>query len=430
MAVCTQAVCQTDTIAYPYRYYFPPLSDALDHINIYNIPDTCRLQSANCLTAEILNINTSSHLWNNNIYIGSVAEQEMEVIGISIPAPLGGHYGENLWNSGYAWPWSIDPYSFRLAIPMSGTVTDIWESPLLNLPEDLVENRLIKCFFNWCAPNRYVYGSFMEIMLDTAYHFNEGDTVYISFGRKRNPTDSTGKAEYWQEIYTYYETHGYSSQPAASNWHLPGLLYAGYIDGEWMQGTFHAQPLIWAIVRFPDDTCPAPQELRATAIGEGTEFLQFDTMGNHAAWEISYGPSGTAPDDGTVVQTTIPQAVIGNLDPTTCYVAYCRARCDFARSEWSPWSDSLVFTPSLAGIDDAARPQLSLAPNPAHGKVRIACSHAMQAVTLIAADGTTALTLHPDATEATLDLHALPAGTYTVVAATAAGTAVRRLVRQ
>lgn len=423
MAVCTQAACQTDTIAYPYRYYFPPLSDVYTHLYV-NIPGECFLVGTDIMTQEELNIQKSSEIIeNSDIYIGSIAEREMEVIGVAIEGP------DILGNTLFGAHMFEGPGSVRLAVPGNGTAVDIWETAL-NIPDDLASDRILKALVTSHDPPFYSYGHITEIMFDTAYHFDEGDTIYITQCKLQPSPDNPDITKCIQRIPHWSEWHRGDTSPAASNWHLPGLLYAGYIDGEWMQGTFHGLPILWAIVRFPDDTCPAPQELRATAIGEGTEFLQFDTMGNHAAWEISYGPSGTAPDDGTVVQTTIPQAVIGNLDPTAHYVAYCRARCDFARSEWSPWSDSIGFTPSLAGIDDAARPQLFLAPNPAHGKVRIACSHAMQAVTLIAADGTNALTLHPDAAEATIDLHALPAGTYTIVAATAAGTAVRRLVRQ
>ncbi len=426
--IAAQALCQHDTIGSDYRFYYPPISDAINRFP-WNIPGVCHINGHGAfIPADIFQDQTFEIVSSSPVYIGFVADREMEIIGMSGYMNLEfDTYGNRHFFTGGAG--SFLPHLYELAIPCGDSIVTVRDSIIL--PSDWATgcNRILKGWLNGGLPEEHcaLYGDMLEILFNTPYQLHEGDTIFLGQEEVISMIDSTEKMPLRQYIPSMWETHGDFSSPATSDFHFREYLYMANFNGEWVHGTFHIMPFLWAIVRFPDDTCPAPQELRATAIGEGTEFLQFDTMGNHAAWEISYGPSGTAPDDGTVVQTTIPQAVIGNLDPTTRYVAYCRARCDFARSEWSPWSDSLVFTPSLTGIDDAARPQLSLAPNPAHGKVRIACSHAMQAVTLIAADGSTALTLHPDAAEATIDLHALPAGTYTVVAATAAGIATKKL---
>lgn len=409
--IAAQALCQYDTIGSDYRFYYPPISDVIVRNPDY-IPGVCRVDGCTWLLHDLFFDADVPDIHESPISIGFIADQEFDILGLSLWVAFSN-------NINIAWA----THFFQIGIPNGNGITNVRDT--MFAPEEFIINKTLRFYNNY--HNHAYYHGLMEFMFDSPYHVDEGDTIFIGHNALIPQQDNPDVLVPVQQIPAFYEMHGPSYAFATSDFHLPEYLYRTYYNGDWVSGTLHIGPLIWAIVRFPDDTCPAPQELRATAIGEGTEFLQFDTMGNHAAWEISYGPSGTAPDDGTVVQTTIPQAVIGNLDPTTRYVAYCRARCDFARSEWSPWSDSIGFTPSLASIDDAARPQLSLAPNPAHGKVRIACSHAMQAVTLIAADGSTALTLHPDAAEATIDLHALPAGTYTVVAATAAGIATKKL---
>ena len=423
LAVCTQAVCQNDTIAYPYPYYFPPFTDIFEYINTDYIPGYCVTDVvSDFLTADILGIQVPHNIvLSSEIYIGSVAERDMEIIGVAMPV-----IDRQSWNS--LWfrdDSSICPYSLRVAIPGNGTVVNIAEVPPHYL-QDLVANKWIMGFYHHTDFPRYLYGGVMEVMFDTAYHLNVGDTIYMSYGKMCPSRDNPDIMVYGQQDHLFYEMH--NGMVATSDWHTPELLFAGDFGGEWMQGTFHGEQLMWLIVRYDSDTCPAPRGLTATPLAEGTEFLQFDTMGNHAVWQVTYGPAGTLPDDCTVVQTTMPQAVVGNLDPSQRYVAYCRARCDFAVSEWSPWSDSTGFTPTAVGIADVAHPQLTLSPNPAHGKTSINCSHAIQCLLVVTVDGKTVLDLHPDATEAIIDLHHLSPGTYTVVAITTEGIATRALM--
>ena len=270
----------------------------------------------------------------------------------------------------------------------------------------------------------------MEWWFDSAFHVSMGDTFYMSAGVVLTHLSTPDTILFYDELVNGREFH---LNDDYSVLHLPEYLFTTYdvADNEWINGTINEIPLLWAIVQYPEDTCSVPQ-IYAERLSDNAVFVRWDNNANHAAAEFSFGPAGIAPEDGTITQSPIPQHVFGNLDPDQHYTVYARARCDFARSEWTDWSAPLdIHLASMAGIEGAAAsPDLILAPNPAADEARIACSHAMQSVTLFAADGTAVLAVRPDATETTIDLRQLPAGAYTVVVTTAAGNESSRIVKQ
>ena len=166
----------------------------------------------------------------------------------------------------------------------------------------------------------------------------------------------------------------------------------------------------------------------AERLSENVAFVRWNNNANHAAAEVSYGPSGIAPEDGTIISTPLPQCVLPGLEPDSHYTVYVRARCDFAQSEWTDWSEPLDIHLASLGVTAAAGPDITLAPNPAKDEVRIACSHTMQHISIFTSNGAVALTLTPSATEVTLDMRRMPYGTYTVAVSTEAGIATRQLV--
>ncbi len=185
---------------------------------------------------------------------------------------------------------------------------------------------------------------------------------------------------------------------------------------------------MWAIVRRDCDTCPQVQGLEYVKTGYNKAFFKWQNGTNHRDWQLSYGPAGTVPEDGTIVDCS--QRMTGNIefDPDSHYVAYVRARCRFARYEYGPWSAPLDFCLNGSGIDEAGATAITLTPNPAAERVTVA-AEGMESVELIGADGAV-LQRRECRNACTLDLRGLAAGVYMVRVGTARGTATKRLVVQ
>lgn len=71
---------------------------------------------------------------------------------------------------------------------------------------------------------------------------------------------------------------------------------------------------------------------------------------------------------------------------------------------------------------------LSVAPNPAHNRVRVSCEVPMSLIALLDATGRTVMTVPVNGTLADIDVSTLAAGTYYISASTDRGTATRKLV--
>ena len=429
------AVAQVDTIDFYYPYYYP----------CYQLPGICVYDSAAHCTMTFTSSGSSIILASfegcrkdgvldgilysdiRNAFVGCIADSDMDILGMAQPSSFTDELYPNLREDFFV-P-SVE-FIMALASGVAG-MPQIHRSYIFR-EEDVEAAKILTAYYNTSHiyERRYKFFDLMEFWFDSVYHVSAGDTFYMAIGYIDTIASTPDDTVIREHAVCLLEYHSQDYTPNPDVSHFPEFQYMANICGQWQSGTIHALPFLWAIVRFPGDTCPAPQELRATPIAEGTEFIQFDTMSNHTVWQVCYGPEGSSPNDGTIVETVIPQTVIGNLNPEQRYVAYCRARCDFAQSEWSPWSDSVGFRPTIAAIATAASLTLTLSPNPVGDEVRVACSHAMHSVVLYAADGTAVLAVRPDATEATIDLRQLPAGAYTVVATTTAGSAVRHLVRQ
>ena len=77
-----------------------------------------------------------------------------------------------------------------------------------------------------------------------------------------------------------------------------------------------------------------------------------------------------------------------------------------------------------------AEPELTLAPNPTTGALTVSCEAAIEAVELYDIQGRCALSRECSGTSAVLDLKALPAGSYVLVAHTAKGLATRTVEKR
>ncbi len=203
--------------------------------------------------------------------------------------------------------------------------------------------------------------------------------------------------------------------------------------GLWRYGEMHCYPLLFPIVRRACDSCPEVQGLRWSRLGNGTTaFVQWDAGVNHRDWQLSYGPSGTPAGEGTVVDCPPAQCVLPGLAAGHPYDIYVRARCRFARDEWTGWSGPLEvgFGNPGEGIDEAAGLHAELTPNPATGRVKVACAEALRMVEVYDLQGRRCLAQEAQGTETVLDISTLAAGRYTVLLHTATTTAARPLIVQ
>ena len=176
--------------------------------------------------------------------------------------------------------------------------------------------------------------------------------------------------------------------------------------------------------------CYDVENLRYEPVGSaGTmAYVQWGLDILHDYYEVSYGPVGTPPGDGTVIQTHQPRVVINQLDRNTRYDVYVRAHCDRDTSGWSSWSDTLHVHLATYGIDNVGDEILSLSPNPARGTATVRCEAGVQSVEVVSATGATVLSLDGGGAQAcVLDLAGLAKGVYVVRIATPQGTAAQKL---
>jgi len=197
----------------------------------------------------------------------------------------------------------------------------------------------------------------------------------------------------------------------------------------WAEEECHygVQTCLYPILVLP---CGEVTNLRCQTIGSAgiVAYVEWDAGVNDSAYEVSYGPQGTPPGEGTVYYTSIPQYVQA-LDRNTHYDFYVRARCYLDTTVWSAWSEPLHVHLASMEINDAKEPfEWSLTPNPAHGNATVQCEAGMTSVELLTVKGERIM-LRDMAREqtCTLDLAGLAHGIYIVQVTTAQGTATRKL---
>ena len=249
------------------------------------------------------------------------------------------------------------------------------------------------------------------------------DSFYISC--KYGVVDYGGGG-YEDRTAAYFEIHN----PVVDTFIYPPLSYrilpdsASSADDPWIYGVKRTYPLLFPIIRRDCDTCPTVRGIEVIGSGAGQSFLRWQRGTEHLDWQVSYGPVGTAPDDGTIADYTSPISGYIYYNPDTQYVAYVRARCRFARYEWGPWSTPVTLnTPN--GIDDVQLAgMITISPNPATQTVTIDSPLPTTLVEAYDEKGA----LMTSVNTSTLDVSQWPTGVYTLRIHTPQGIAVKKLV--
>lgn len=249
------------------------------------------------------------------------------------------------------------------------------------------------------------------------------DSFYVSF--KLDVGDSLST----DITYIWIEDH----YPACDTFVFP-LQNFRYIeskptpDDPWIFRQMYMYPMIWPIIRRDCDTCPTVQGLQAFQANATQQFFRWQRGEGHRDWQFSYGPVGTSPDDGIILDVIQPMSGIIDFDPDTQYVVYVRARCLFARVEYGPWSAPLYVNQNNDGIDGAVAEQFSLSPNPASGVVTVSAEAGIRHVEVYDARGAMVSSTACDGQPtATIETQSWPAGQYIVSVETPAGLATKVL---
>ena len=218
------------------------------------------------------------------------------------------------------------------------------------------------------------------------------------------------------------------------NDYLNGTLLYNLRPNEWTYQTVPEFFLVLPIFKVYDtiwtvDTpaCTPVWDFRIMSRYDNTVRLRWSHDGTHNEWQLSYGPQGIRPEDGTMVtchtNTWSYDDTVGEL-----MVAYVRTVCrelDTVRySEWSEGVEWLV----LQGVDqpEVGQPEVVLRPNPAKERVEVVSPAEVKRIEVYDAGGVKWRELPRGTSGFAVD--EWPKGTYMVVVHTSAGTVTKRLV--
>ena len=184
----------------------------------------------------------------------------------------------------------------------------------------------------------------------------------------------------------------------------------------------------------PQYVCPQVQNFRIAQAAEGTVVFLWDTHGDHQRWQMSYGPAGTEPEDGTIVNCPMQVGQIMGLDTCTDYVAYIRAVCNHDSIVYSEWSAPLAFNicdtsgGGTAAIEGGLGQYIQLFPSPATDQVQLMSSFELRSIEVYDLQGRTLLNIPCEGHTAAFDVAGWPKGMYVAIVRTSAGNFTKKLI--
>ena len=224
------------------------------------------------------------------------------------------------------------------------------------------------------------------------------------------------------------------------------ILPEGYVRNRWINRTeidfFLILPLIEAYDTLWDyelPTCPQVEWFNVTGTRGDTTILRWQSADDlHTEWQLSYGPKGIDPDNGTLVDCRAASwRHIDSLHTRDSMSAWVRTVCrDEGYLRYSDWSHEV----SWGGRDSSAlwteQPQgnirleglVRLTPNPATDEVTITSAYRLTGVEVYAMDGRLRYQAPAQGLTCRFAVQGWPRGTYLVLVQTAAGTSTKKLV--
>lgn len=154
----------------------------------------------------------------------------------------------------------------------------------------------------------------------------------------------------------------------------------------------------------------------------------------HSRWQLSYGPAGTMPGEGTVLDCSTPTVDVYGMQDSVHYVCYVRGYCDMCH-KWGDWSEGFEYWKEMYTQPAKIRPGLldrciTVMPNPASRYVSVMSSFRIGRIEAFDLQGNKVDEQPVDALNATLDLSLWPRGTYILNIRTNRGTVARTVVVQ
>jgi hypothetical protein len=220
----------------------------------------------------------------------------------------------------------------------------------------------------------------------------------------------------------------------------------GYVQGQWINRYMIDFYMIVPIIETYDTlwdyelvTCPQVEWFNVTGTRGDTTTLRWQSADDlHAEWQISYGPKGIDPDNGTLVDCRAASwRYIDSLHTRDSMSAWVRTVCrDEGYLRYSDWSHEV----SWGGQDSSAlwteQPQgnirleglVRLTPNPATDEVTIASAYRLTGVEVYSMDGRLRYQAPAQGLTCRFAVQGWTRGTYLVLVQTAAGTSTKKLV--
>ena len=188
--------------------------------------------------------------------------------------------------------------------------------------------------------------------------------------------------------------------------------------------------------------CAAVTGLQTVEVDSLWATLMWSADARQHEWEVAYRPADDSLGSDSVLTVSVPTVTLTGLTPGTAYSVRVRGLCDI--TNYSPWSDTLQFTttftppdttpdtlpwihPHTLGIGNLDR-FTRMMPNPAHDMVSVLSSYQLRSVVVYDLSGRQLLMEPADGMTATVNVAALPRGTYILAIHTLQGIATKRLV--
>lgn len=170
----------------------------------------------------------------------------------------------------------------------------------------------------------------------------------------------------------------------------------------------------------------------ASATPEAMTVAWSDTTAD--AFQVAVGLYSKPVDSAFYVITTTENSVTIDslLEQGENYAAWVRRQCRYSAASydtavWSDWGNRVVLHLPV-GIDEVSSGiDITVAPNPADGILKVACSEPVQGLAIYDMAGRVVMKGSPQTPTCVVDVAAFPAGVYAVSVTTASGTGLRRL---
>ena len=329
-----------------------------------------------------------------------------------------------------------DPYRYMCYNHM--IIPGQYAYPLLHIYFDTACIPLYEVMFDTC-----IYVSNETIVLAATHNNNDVlltdtcyDTVYssphICFAHR--PTRYTTSvqlpvADYSLTYATWW--FKYESYPWRSYENMAGMY------GRELLNLF---PILDTLFGTP---CATVSNLQAAAVDTLWATMMWSADARHHRWEVEYWSTGDPSDIAMEEVDSITSVTFTGLTPGTEYGVRVRGLCD--KDNYSPWSDTLLFTtlrsttpdtdtvaPPPEPLDIRAMGNLDrftqMMPNPAGDWVSVLSAYRLVSVAVYDLAGRQMLEQPAEGISATLEVSALPQGTYIVAIRTLQGVATKKLV--